>query len=181
MRSQAYEPKGTEWSVQDGVRFGALLSADKRHRYTLTREWDASKPRLLWIGLNPANADFETADPSSERVVQRAKLDNFGRIDVGNLWSYRSTTPADLPISGAVGPDTDLHLAGMIAAADMIVVGWGSTLVKGKAVRVAQVLALLANRDLYTYGTLTYGDPEHPKSRRFTVPPKPTLWLAGIR
>lgn len=64
-RRPAYEPSGTKWFERDGVRFGALLSGDGAHRFTLVREWNRARPRLLWIGLNPSTADAFTTDPLS--------------------------------------------------------------------------------------------------------------------
>ncbi len=178
-RRPAYEPSGTKWFERDGVRFGALLSGDGAHRFTLVREWNRARPRLLWIGLNPSTADAFTTDPSSRRVVQRARMDGFGRVDVGNLWSYRITHPAELPCVRTSTDETDDHLIGMIEAADTIVAGWGSTPVSTRALRIAQVLRLLNRNDLFAYGTTaTYGDPEHPLSRKFVSGlPQPTLWL----
>ena len=35
----------------------AILSADRKYRYVLTRIWDETKPTVVFIGLNPSTAD----------------------------------------------------------------------------------------------------------------------------
>lgn len=153
------------------VRFGALLSDDEKHRFTLVREWDTDKPRLLWIGLNPARADFEESDTSSANVARYAYDHGFGRIDVGNLFSVRQVKPNLVQSGDTVRPETDVHLAGMIEAADEIVVGWGSGKVPGKEQRLARVLQLCAGRALQSFGPpLKYGQPRHPATRRGKLP-----------
>ncbi len=161
------------------VRFSALLSEDQKHRFTLARSWDESLSKLLWIGLNPARADFAESDRSSERVIAYARDHGFGRIDVGNLLSVRQPKPNLVPADDAVRPEADVHLQGMIEAADQIAVGWGSGLVPLKEQRIAQVLQMCSGRDLYSFGDpLKYGQPRHPATRRGALPTL-SLWLAA--
>ncbi len=43
---------------------GAIISDDKKYRYQLWRIWDDSKPKILWIMLNPSTADESIDDPT---------------------------------------------------------------------------------------------------------------------
>lgn len=175
-----YEPAGARATVRDdvrelpglSVRFSALLSDDLKHRFTLVREWDPGKGRLLWIGLNPARADYQESDTSSAAVMKFAQANGFGRVDVGNLLSVREVNPSKVLAADSIrDPDTDIHLRGMIGAADQIVVGWGTGQVPGKNQRIARLLQMCHGRDLYAFGDpLTYGQPRHPATRNGALP-----------
>ena len=160
------------------VRLAAVLSEDERHRFTLVRSWDPQLPRMLWIGLNPATADYREMDASSKAVTRFAAGNGYGRVDVGNLFSVRQVDPAKVRGRDLIrDPETDRHLQGMIDAADTIVVGWGTSLVPGKEQRVAQVIRMCAGRDLFCFGApLKYGQPTHAAARRGHLKPL-QLWL----
>ena len=42
----------------------ALFSSCRRFRFELTRDWDSSRPRLMYVMLNPSTADAERDDPT---------------------------------------------------------------------------------------------------------------------
>lgn len=46
---------------------------DGPYRYWLTREWDAEKPRVLFVMLNPSTGDHEEDDNTIKRCVGFAK------------------------------------------------------------------------------------------------------------
>ena len=47
----------------------AILSADRKYRYVLTRIWDEAKSTVVFIGLNPSTADEETDDPTIRKCI----------------------------------------------------------------------------------------------------------------
>ena len=47
----------------------AKINNNKKQRYSLTRVWDLSKPKLLYIMLNPSIADEENNDPTTRRLI----------------------------------------------------------------------------------------------------------------
>ena len=51
----------------------AKISSDGKYRYSLVREWDKEKPKVLFIGLNPSTADEKTDDPTIRRCIGFAK------------------------------------------------------------------------------------------------------------
>lgn len=56
----------------------AILSADRKYRYVLTRIWDEAKPTVLFIGLNPSTADEETDDQTIRKCIGYAKRWGYG-------------------------------------------------------------------------------------------------------
>lgn len=109
----------------------AVISSCGRYRYRLTRSWDASKNKLVFVMLNPSTADAEQDDPTIRKCIGFAKRLGYGGIEVVNLFAYRATDPkelrrqqrADIDI---VGPENDRFIA---EAADThgntIVFAWG--------------------------------------------------------
>ena len=47
----------------------AEFSIDKKERYSLKREWDNSKNKILYIMLNPSLADDKNDDPTIRRLI----------------------------------------------------------------------------------------------------------------
>jgi hypothetical protein len=72
---------------------GATFSPCARYRYRLWRDWDATKPALTFVMLNPSTADEVTNDATIERCQRRAIEGGFGRLNVVNIFAYRSTDP----------------------------------------------------------------------------------------
>ena len=63
------------------------------YRYSLTRIWDNSKEKILFIMLNPSTADFKMDDPTIKKIVKFSDKWGYGGIYVGNLYAYISTNP----------------------------------------------------------------------------------------
>ncbi len=54
-------------------RAGAIFSPDKRYRYRLWRMWDAEKPVLAFIMLNPSITDSRILDSTVRRCLDYAR------------------------------------------------------------------------------------------------------------
>jgi len=63
------------------------------YRYTLSRTWDASLPKMLTILLNPSTADQNHADPTNARGEVRAREYGYGTNIFVNLFAFRSPSP----------------------------------------------------------------------------------------
>jgi len=106
---------------------GALLSACRKYRYQLQREWDSKGKTCAFIGLNPSTADEINDDPTIRRCVQFAKTWGYGRLVMVNLFAYRCTDPAFLAdLDNPVGKENDEHLISACRDADLIVAAWGN-------------------------------------------------------
>src|ERR1700751_295575 len=75
---------------------GAHLSDCGTYRYRLWREWNASRPKLAFLMLNPSTADHLVDDPTAPRCFARAAGNNFGRLEFANLSPLRAPNPDEL-------------------------------------------------------------------------------------
>ena len=48
----------------------AHFSKNRIYRYALWRTWDESKPKVLFVGLNPSTADEIQDDPTIRRCIR---------------------------------------------------------------------------------------------------------------
>lgn len=146
---------------------GAKLSACGTYRYHLWREWDAARPRMLLIMLNPSKADHERNDHTITKSIAIARHLGCGRLDVGNLAAFRSAHPVDLKsASDPVGPDNDKHLRQMLRATDLVVCAWGAnaSALPGRAQAVGRMIRK-AGRPPFALKLTTEGYPSHPLAR----------------
>lgn len=123
---------------------GAEFSPCGKYRYALWRIWDDSKPKVMFIGLNPSTADATQDDPTIRRVKAFARDWGFGGVYMLNLFAYRSTDPkALLTCEFPIGSRNDHFLGEIAAKCDYnIVFAWGShPLVKYRGEYVADRFA----------------------------------------
>lgn len=155
-------------------RSEAIYSVCGTYRYRLTRQWDATAPRLAFVMLNPSTANEKINDPTIARCEKRARLLGFGALDVVNLFAFRATEPSDLRAAEApVGPDNDAFLARACAEAQMVLAAWG---VHGRhRDRDVEALPLLAAHPdkLHTLGLTRHGLPRHPLYVSYAQRPQP--------
>lgn len=105
----------------------AKISPDGKYRYSLVREWDKERPKVLFIGLNPSTADEKLDDPTIRRCINFAKRWGYGGILVGNLFAIRSTEPGLIRKDpDPVGPKNDASLLEMVKDAKLVVGAWGN-------------------------------------------------------
>ncbi|WP_439288004.1 DUF1643 domain-containing protein [Lonepinella sp. BR2904] len=145
--------------MSEAVKTGAILSECRKYRYALWRIWDESKPKVMFIGLNPSTADETNDDRTITRCIQFAKSWGYGGIYMTNLFSYRATrsneiyTPDD-----PIGKDNDQYILDYAKKSDKVIVGWGN---RGSYLnRSKQVYELIDN--LYCLVVNKTGEPKHP-------------------
>lgn len=108
---------------------GAWLSHCGRYRYNLRRVWDAARPRVCFVMLNPSTADAEQDDPTIRRCIRFARDWGYGSLEVVNLSPVRSPKPDDI---ARLWPERTHYQTnrGEIAAAckraDLVVLAWGA-------------------------------------------------------
>lgn len=131
---------------------GAMFSSDpdQKYRYLLWREWrhphdpahwdwlgrDGNGERfgepkpMLFIMLNPSTADSEKDDPTIGRCVNFAKASRYERIEVVNLFAYRTKSPKVLKAltheHDPVGFRNQQTIEKAAQEAGIIVLAWGA-------------------------------------------------------
>ena len=75
---------------------GADFSKCRKYRYTLWRTWDASKSKVMFLGLNPSTADEVKNDPTVTRCINYSKRWGYGGMYMMNIFSFRTTYPVEL-------------------------------------------------------------------------------------
>ncbi|MEM7722501.1 MAG: DUF1643 domain-containing protein [Pseudomonadota bacterium] len=152
----------------------AEYSDCETYRYTLTRIWDDTGTRALFIMLNPSTATEVQNDPTVERCERRARTLGFGAFRVLNIFAYRATDPRDMRAAAdPVGPENDAAILGSLDWADQIICAWGT---HGEHLnRGPHVEAMLRKADmpLYHLGLSKAGHPKHPLYIGYAVQPEP--------
>ena len=106
----------------------AEFSIDKKERYSLKREWDKSKNKILYIMLNPSLADDKNDDPTIRRLVSFTKKYNYGGFLVGNIFTTITPNPKELDKSKGISDKNFEELIKLINKVDQIVYAWGSSI-----------------------------------------------------
>ncbi len=90
----------------------ACSSRCSHYRYSLSRTWNESLQRIVFIGLNPSTADAQHDDPTVRRCIGFARRWGYGGLTLVNLFAYRTTEPAELKeVDDPVGLDNDRWIA----------------------------------------------------------------------
>ncbi len=153
----------TDRSVGEWGDATATFSADRTHRYLLTRTWDAASPTVNFLMLNPSTADAFTLDPTNRRCMGFARDWGYGSVTVTNIFGFRSTDPKGLrSAADPVGPENDAAILDAASGAQLVIAAWG---VHGELFdRGRQVGALLADTGvvLHALRLTKAGHPGHP-------------------
>ena len=105
----------------------AVMSKCCKYRYSLSREWNKDKKKVLFIMLNPSKADDKIDDPTVKRCIFFAKNWGFGGLMIGNLFAYRTTYPKELfKTKNPVGKDNLKFLKRMIKNSNLTICAWGN-------------------------------------------------------
>ena len=110
----------------DGRDSEAVYSACETYRYSLTRVWEPTGKRLLYIMLNPSKATELANDPTIERCERRARALGYGAFRACNLFALRETDPARLRRHEAPeGPQNANQIREALEWTDDVLCSWG--------------------------------------------------------
>lgn len=141
---------------------GAILSDDRKYRYSLWRRWNLEFPQLTWIMLNPSTADENKDDATIRRVINFTRAWGFGGFDVINLFALRATDPVELlVVPDPVGPENDYYFT-RIPPEQKIIAAWGAWGKGNYLNRASTVAELLRDRPIFCLGRTVTGQPKHP-------------------
>lgn len=160
----------------DNKNSGAIISDDRKHRYSLWRFWD-DKPKVLFIGVNPSRADAVRTDNTISKCINFTKKWGFGGLYFANLFSFRtpyvyrrqletaSIIPGDEKweplvenLNHACNEITDMYLQQMIHDSAIVVCAWGSwPFIEDRAKKVLEMID-----EPTCFGINQDGHPKHP-------------------
>ncbi|MDA1279193.1 MAG: DUF1643 domain-containing protein [Chloroflexi bacterium] len=139
----------------------ARFSACGNYRYLLTREFGGDST-CLFIMLNPSSADAEHDDPTIRRCVSFALREGFGRLEVVNLYAFRTAEPAELFVSDdPVGSESDREILGAVERANVVVFAWGNHATDDRTTAVRNLL-VTSGKSARCFGLTKLGQPRHP-------------------
>ena len=133
----------------------AEFSIDKKERYSLNREWDESKNKILYIMLNPSLADDKNDDPTIRRLINFTKKFNYGGFLVGNIFTKITPNPKEIDKSKGMSDKNFEKLLNLINKVDQIVYAWGNSIEEPKILK-----ELISNPKCF--GKNLNGTPKHP-------------------
>jgi hypothetical protein len=147
---------------------GATFSPCRKYRYALWREWDSSKPAVVFCGLNPSTADEAVDDPTIRRELGYARSWGFGRLVKVNAYGYRSTDPRALwKVEDPRGPDNFLAIkahcfeAMKRAGGMQFVAAWGNNIRDRDALELRSMLRF-EGVPIHALRLTKRGQPQHP-------------------
>ena len=153
----------------------AVYSDCERYRYRLTRIWQPSGPRAVFIMLNPSTATELQNDPTVERCERRARVLGFGSFSVANIFAFRATDPRNMrAATDPVGPQNDATILALAAASDRIICAWGTHGAHLRRGDEIEIKLRSLNRPLFHLGVTKAGAPTHPLYISYER--QPVLW-----
>ena len=106
---------------------GAHFSECRKYRYVLWRTWDKSKPKVMFLGLNPSTADEVKNDPTVSRCINYSKSWDFGGMFMMNIFSYRTTYPSELKKEkNPIGHKNDYWISKIYKNSELCIGAWGN-------------------------------------------------------
>ena len=147
----------------------AFFDPSRTHRFWLKREWDAGKPTVVFVMLNPSNGDETENDMTIKRCINKARYNGFGALEIVNLYSRVTPYPKELWQARKAGicivhPENDRWMAETCQNRTVVLACGG----KAKVSRLQEVLVMLKARSIVpkcvgkTSGTFPM--PKHPLS-----------------
>lgn len=142
----------------------AILSEDKRYRYTLIRHVAHNKRLATFIMLNPSTADATQDDPTIRRCMSFAEDWYCGQLAVVNLFAFRATKPNEMRrAADPVGLDNDIYIARLARRATVLICAWGALgSFRNRDRDVMKLLSLSPKIRPMCFGTTIEGFPRHP-------------------
>lgn len=152
------------------MKTDAIFSPCRQYRYAYYNEWDASKPKVMFIGLNPTDMDENQSNPTLRRCINFAKDWGYGGLYVTNLFARLALTPEQLKIAQEpIGQENNDWLIKLAKECDLIIAAWGND---GKHLnRSAEMKQLIPK--MMCLKINQSGEPAHPLYQPKTAEPIP--------
>lgn len=141
----------------------AVISDCGKYRYLLRRAWDHTKPRALFVMLNPSTADAEVDDATIRSCIRLSKTWSFGSFEVVNLFGLRATDPAEIAkAADPFGPKIGDVMDAAINRCDVVICAWGAHPMAERRARDITSWVRGWKPSAYCLGKTKAGAPKHP-------------------
>lgn len=161
----------------EGVTATARLSSCGTYRYSLTRSWDESQLRVLWVMCNPSTADADQDDQTLRACQDFTRRWGYGSLTVANLFALRSPHPDRLrQHPDPIGPSNDAVLAAAFADVDryaLVIAAWGDHGAYMHRGLIVHRMAERVDRLMHALAFSKVGRPRHPLYLPRTLEPLP--------
>jgi hypothetical protein len=152
----------------------AIYSDCERYRYSLTRTWDPTEAKALFVMLNPSTATEVQNDATVERCERRARALGFGAFQVVNIFAWRDTDPRAMrAATDPIGPENDDAILAGADWADRVIAAWGTHGAHLSRGRSVEKLLRGAGHALFHLGLSKDGHPKHPLYIAYARQPEP--------
>lgn len=126
----------------------AIFSEDKSHRYTLTKEWDASLANAAVIMLQAGKSNALIQDVTTCNIINCvSQLDeDYGSVNIVNLFSRVDLElDTDIDIDDFTDEENDKQIEQVAEQAEIIILAYGKAQETSLCVkqRVREVISLL--------------------------------------
>ncbi len=157
---------------------GAVFSDCDRYRYRLWRVWNASKPKLCFVMLNPSTATHEVLDPTVTRCQKRAETLGYGGLDVVNIFALRSTDPQKLyEVGDPYGRYNASEIFKAVDGSQIAICAWGTHgKFMGTGNGIKSFLQHYFPNKTHYLKLNSDGTPAHPLYLPYSL--RPVLWIA---
>ena len=142
-------------AIKNNILRKAKFSNDKKERFSLSRQWDESKRKILYIMFNPSIADNEKDDPTIRRLINFTIKFNYGGFFVGNIFSLITPYPDQINTLNVSSKKNVRELKKLINQVDKVVYAWGNLTEEPKFLK-----DLVFNPECF--GKNLNGSPKHP-------------------
>lgn len=153
----------------------AIISKCCGYRYRLEREIQADGIVIAYFGVNPSRADAIIRDQTDMKWWGFGQRLGARKYIAGNPFAWRATNVRELvTVVDPIGPENDLHLAQIIADADLLVPCWGDRKKLPITLRprldVLTQMLRTSGKPLKVFGLTSGGDPKHPLMLGYDTP-----------
>lgn len=149
------------------MRKFSISSRNGKFRFYLSRTWDDSKNKLLWIMLNPSTASSVHEDLTLSKCIKFSKNLGYGGLAIVNLFALVSDDPEKLkkhydPVGSNEGTKNDEYIDRALSEHETVILAWGA---KGTLFnRDEKVLSMVNQYNIYVMclGLNKNKTPKHP-------------------
>ena len=156
------------------------------YRYKLSRIWEPTKNKILFIMINPSTANATEDDRTIKALLEiTKKWPGYGGFYVGNLYPHITSRPAELrnmPYPDDIRAINEKSIEEMASECSIVIYAWGT---KGPDERQKEPewLRKIMNRDVCIIGLSVKGVPKHPLQRsqyKHLIQEEPVLYRSKI-